>query len=218
VVKSKREAKATNGSVDFLFGLTLNHEICLRTNFNMAKDASAYTDEELVEGCLKNRRLSQEMLYRKYFSSMMRMCLRYTQDKSIALEILNTGFLRVFKKLEKYSFNGSLEGWIRRLIFHSLSDYFKKHNNQVHFLDLEDRDGPAPDNALSQLYLEDILKLVSYLPDATREVFYLYAIEGYTHVEIGKQLGISTGTSKWHLSNARQKLKQLIRTHYNHAG
>lgn len=184
----------------------------------MAKDAAAYTDEELIKGCLKNKRLSQEMLYRKYFNSMMRMCLRYTQDKSVALEILNTGFLRVFKKLDKYSYNGSLEGWIRRLIFHSLSDHFKKHNNQVHFLDLEERDGPAPGNALNQLYLEDILKLVSFLPDATKEVFYLYAIEGYTHVEIAKQLGISTGTSKWHLSNARQRLKKLIRTHYNHAG
>ncbi|MBV6655325.1 MAG: sigma-70 family RNA polymerase sigma factor [Mameliella sp.] len=184
----------------------------------MAKDAAAYTDEELIKGCLKNKRLSQEMLYSKYFNSMMRMCLRYTQDKSVALEILNTGFLRVFKKLDKYSYNGSLEGWIRRLIFHSLSDHFKKHNNQVHFLDLEERDRPAPGNALNQLYLEDILKLVSFLPDATKEVFYLYAIEGYTHVEIAKQLGISTGTSKWHLSNARQRLKKLIRTHYNHAG
>ncbi len=184
----------------------------------MAKDASAYTDEELVRGCLNNERLAQERLYRKYFNSMMRMCLRYTQDKNTALDILNTGFLRVFKKLHKYSFNGSLEGWIRRLVFHSLSDYFKKHKTAVHFLDLEDRDGPIRERALSQLYLEDILKLVSFLPDATQEVFCLYAIEGYTHVEIAKQLNISVGTSKWHLSNARKKLKQLIRMHYHHAG
>ncbi len=184
----------------------------------MAKDASQYSDEDLVTGCLDNQRFAQEMLYRKYFGSMMRMCMRYTQDKDVALEILNAGFLRVFTKLHTFAFSGSLEGWIRRLVFHSLSDYFKKHTKPVRFLDLEDRDSPAPSEALSNLYLEDILKLADQLPDATRRVFQLYAVEGYTHVEIAQQINISVGTSKWHLSNARQKLQQLIRTHYNHAG
>ncbi len=177
-----------------------------------------YSDEELVKGCLKNDRFSQEMLYRKYFAGMMRMCLRYTQDREVAMDILNTGFLRVFKKLHTFAFSGSLEGWIRRLVFHSLSDYFKKHSKQVHFLDLEERDAPIRAGALSRLHFEDILKLADMLPDATREVFYLYAIEGYTHVEIAGKINISVGTSKWHLSNARKKLKQLIRTYYNHAG
>ena len=177
-----------------------------------------YSDRDLVEGCLGNDRFSQEMLYRKYFPAMMRMIQRYTQDREAAMDILNTGFLRVFKKLDTFAFSGSLEGWIRRLIFHSLSDYFKKHSRQVYFLELEDRDAPLKEGALSKLYFEDILKLVEMLPDATREVFYLYAIEGYTHVEIAKKANISVGTSKWHLSNARKKLKQLIRTHYNHAG
>ena len=177
-----------------------------------------YSDQDLVKGCLKNDRLSQEMLYRKYFRPMMRMINRYTQDQEVAMDILNTGFLRVFKKLDTFAFTGSLEGWIRRLIFHSLSDYFKKNSKQVYFLELEDRDAPLKEEALNQLYFEDILKLVDMLPKATREVFYLYAIEGYTHVEISKKINISVGTSKWHLSNARKKLKQLIRTYYNHAG
>lgn len=184
----------------------------------MAKDASKYEDEELVEGCLANRRFAQEMLYRKYFGSMMRMCLRYTQDKNQALEILNAGFLRVFNKLHTFSFSGSLEGWIRRLVFHSLSDYFRREVKPVHFLNLEERDGPAPEEALNRLYLEDIMLLTDRLPEMTRQVFYLYAVEGYTHLEIAKQLNISDGTSKWHLSKARQQLKQLIRTHYHHAG
>lgn len=180
--------------------------------------AEQYSDEELVEGCLKNSRFEQEMLYRKYFAAMMRMCLRYTQDRDSAMEIVNLGFLRVFKKLHLYSFSGSLEGWIRRLVFHSLSDYFKSSAKPVHFLELEERDAPAKDEILSKLYLEDLVKLVDLLPGATREVFYLYALEGYTHAEIAEKINISVGTSKWHLSNARQKLKQLIRTHYNHAG
>ncbi|MCO6476156.1 MAG: sigma-70 family RNA polymerase sigma factor [Phaeodactylibacter sp.] len=184
----------------------------------MRRKPEQYSDRELVEGCLENDRFSQEMLYRKYFASMMRMILRYTQDREVAMDILNTGFLRVFKKLDTFAFSGSLEGWIRRLVFHSLSDYFKKHSRQIHFLELEDRDAPLKEGALNNLYFEDILKLVEMLPDATKEVFYLYAIEGYTHVEIAQKINISVGTSKWHLSNARKKLKQLIRTHYNHAG
>lgn len=184
----------------------------------MRRRPEQYSDQELVEGCLENDRFSQEMLYRKYFASMMRMILRYTQDQEVAMDILNTGFLRVFKKLDTFAFSGSLEGWIRRLVFHSLSDYFKKNSRQIHFLELEDRDAPLKEGALNNLYVEDILKLVEMLPDATKEVFYLYAIEGYTHVEIAKKINISVGTSKWHLSNARKKLKQLIRTHYNHAG
>lgn len=183
----------------------------------MAKKAQ-HTERELVDGCIKNDRYAQEMLYRKYFNTMMRMVLRYTQDQEQAMEIINNGFLRVFKKLHTFSFSGSLEGWIRRLIFHSISDYFKRNAKAIYFLDLEDRDAPDRDTALDQLYLEDMMKLVDHLPDASKEVFYLYAVEGYNHREISEMLGISDGTSKWHLSNARKKLKQLIRTYYNHAG
>ncbi len=184
----------------------------------MSKDPSTYTEQELVEGCLKNDRFFQEALYRRYFQPMMRMCLRYTQDKDAAMEILNRGFLRVYSKLHTFAFSGSLEGWIRRLVFHSLSDHFRTRSNTVRFLNLEERDTAVEEEALDQLYLDDIMKLVDLLPDASRRVFYLYAIEGFTHVEIAKRLGISPGTSKWHLSNAREKLKQYIRTNYNHAG
>lgn len=176
-----------------------------------------YADKELVEGCTRNDRFSQEMLYRKYFPAMMRMCMRYTSDKEVAMEIINNGFLRVFQKIHLYGFTGSLEGWIRRLVFHSISDYFRKNDNPVYFMDIEDRDAPTRENALNKLYLEDILSLVDHLPNATREVFWLYAVEGYTHVEIADKIQISVGTSKWHLSMARQKLKQLIQTYYNNA-
>ncbi len=173
------------------------------------------SERELVAGCVRNERYCQEMLYRQFFPAMLRMCMRYTQDREVALEIINTGFLRVFQKLHTFSFNGSLEGWIRRLVFHSLSDYYKKNNRSLHFLSVEDRDAPISSEALSQLYLEDLMKLVDRLPDATQRVFVLYAIEGFTHEEIGDQLGISSGTSKWHLASARKKLKQWINQQHN---
>lgn len=179
------------------------------------------SEKELVEGCVRNDRFAQELLYRKYFAAMIRMCMRYTQDRDEAMEIVNMGMLRVFKKLHTFAFKGSLEGWVRRLVFHALSDHFKKKDKPVHFLSIEDRDAPVPESALQNLYLEDILKLVDHLPDATREVFILYAIEGFTHVEIAERSNISVGTSKWHLAMARKQLKQLIHEHYksnNYAG
>jgi len=136
--------------------------------------------------------------------------MRYTSDRNIAMEIVNTGFLRVFKKLHTFQFTGSLEGWIRKLVYHSLSDYYKKNSKYLQFLVFEERDRSVEEEALSNIYAEDIMKMVEKLPPATQRVFKLYAIEGFTHVEIAKKNSISVGTSKWHLSVAREKLKELI--------
>jgi RNA polymerase sigma-70 factor (ECF subfamily) len=169
-----------------------------------------YSERELVEGCIRNDRYSQELLYRKHFDTMIRMCVRYTEDRDIAMEIVNNGFLRVFKKLHTFSFKGSLEGWIRKLVYHSLSEYFKKNSKYLQFIVLEDRDTSINEHALSKIYEEDLLKLIDELPPATKEVFRLFAIEGFTHNEIAARVSISEGTSKWHLSAARKRLKQLI--------
>lgn len=167
-------------------------------------------ERALVEGCVQNNRQAQEALYRRFFPAMMAMCLRYTHDREEAMTIVNNGFLRVFQKLHTYSFKGSLEGWIRRLVFHSLSDHFKAQPKNVHFLVFEEADQRADNPALPNLYFEDLLGLVDKLPPATREVFYLFAIEGYSHIEIAEITGISEGTSKWHLHAARTRLKELI--------
>lgn len=169
-----------------------------------------YTDEELVAGCVENNRMCQELLYRKYFPTMMQMCLRRTNDREEAMTIVNNGFLRIFKKIHLYSFKGSLEGWIRRLVWHSLADHFRGQSKSLHYLVFEERDQVEPSSPAQNLYFEDLVQLIDLLPAATREVFQLYAIEGYSHKEIGQQLNISVGTSKWHLSSARKKLKELI--------
>ena len=164
----------------------------------------------MVKGCIKNNRTYQEALYRRFYPVMIRMCMRYTSDRNIAMEIVNTGFLRVFKKIHTFQFTGSLEGWIRKIVYHSLADHFKKQSNNVHFLALEKGDKPKDDYVLESLYAGDILKLVDKLPEATRRVFILYAVEGYKHHEIAEAINISVGTSKWHLSEARKKLKSFL--------
>ncbi len=188
----------------------------------MRKNREDYSEEELVAGCVRNDRYSQELFYRRFAPGMLRMCLRYTSDREEAMDIVNTGMLRVFQKIDTYAFKGSLEGWVRRLVFHALADHFRKGDRKVQFLSLEDRDRPDPAAALHNLYIEDIFQLVDKLPEASREVFWLYAVEGYSHAEIGERLGISEGTSKWHLSTARQKLRNLLEKQYfkrnNYAG
>lgn len=175
-----------------------------------------HTEKEIVAGCAANSRYYQEILYRKYFPVMLKMCMRYTEDRDVALEIINNGFLKVFQKIDTFTFSGSLEGWIRRVVFHCLSDYFRQNNSRkFDFLELDGRDAPTRSSALSDLYLEDILNLVDRLPDVSQRVFRLYAIEGYTHAEIGELLNMSEGTSKWYLSIARKELKEMINRQLN---
>ncbi len=172
-----------------------------------------YTEEELVKGCTDNNRQMQEQLYKRFFPAMMEMCLRRTDDREEAMSIVNNGFLRVFKKIHLYSFKGSLEGWIRRLVWHSLADHFREKQRYIHFLVFEERDAPHYESPAQQLFADDILRMVDELPASSAQVFRLYAIEGYSHAEVGEIMGISEGTSKWHLATARQKLKQLIHQH-----
>ena len=179
-------------------------------------------ETEIVAGCVRNERKCQEILYRQHFPAMIQMCLRYSNgDKERALEILNDGFLRVFKKIDTFEFKGSLEGWIRRLVFHAISDYFRsnqKYLDNIVFSDVlpEAKNGcviaryEATEGVLSSLYYDDLIKTIEVLPPATRAVFRLYAIEGFSHAEIGAQLAISVGTSKWHLSMAREQLKKVL--------
>jgi RNA polymerase sigma-70 factor (ECF subfamily) len=179
-----------------------------------------YSEEEIIAGCINNNRKHQELLYRRYFPKMIRMCYRFTQDEDRAMQIVNDGFLRVFKKLEKYSSKGSFEGWIRKIVYHSISDHFRKESRYLKFIVLDGPEKETQSTALDDLYYDDLISLLDQIPPKSSLVFRLYAIEGYSHQEIAGQLNISDGTSKWHLSNARIHLKSILesRTKTNYAG
>lgn len=163
-----------------------------------------------IDGCVSNNRQSQEKLYRHFFPVMERMIRRYTQDEDQVISILNDGFLRVFKKIHLYKFTGSFEGWIRRLVYHSLSDYFRSNSKDLKFLVFEELPREKPVSPQNNLYYDDLLKLVKKLPEKHMQVFQLFAIEGYLHREIGEQMNISENTSKWYLREARKILQQSI--------
>ncbi len=142
---------------------------------------------------------------------MMSMCMRYMSDREIAARIVNDGFLKIFSRIDTFENKGSFEGWMRRIIFRCLSDTLRKESTYLKFLVFEDKDAGYKSEALSRLYEEDLLKLVDQIPSASAEVFLLYAVEGFSHKEIASKKNISIGTSKWHLSDARKKLRDLIR-------
>lgn len=165
---------------------------------------------ELIEGCIQNKRTFQEAFYRKHYPAMMRMVMSRVRDNEAGLEILNNGFLKAFKNMSSYSGQGSLEGWLRRLVLNCLSDYFRSNKTYMSKVVFEEVEESAHQNGLTNLYFKDLIHLLDQLPPATKKVFSLYAIEGYKHQEISDMLQISTGTSKWHLANARNKLKSLL--------
>ncbi len=179
---------------------------------------SYISDQDLIKGSAANDRRSQEFLYKKYFKKMFVMCCRYTSDENIICEIVNDAFLSVFKNITKFENRGSLEGWIRRITFNTLSDHFRKEKKDIRFIFLEDKDfNNIPEcKNISELHdYDDIISKINTLQGSFKDVFIKYAIEGYNHKEIGEELGISEGTSKWYLSESRKKLQLLFSTPQN---
>jgi len=154
---------------------------------------------------------------------MERMVLRYTQDEDKIIDILNNGFLKIFKKIDHYGYQGSFEGWVRKIIFRSLSDYFRKSQKDLAFLIYEEEYKKQPSQSSEhKLYYQDLISLLDKLPSTQLQVFQLFAIEGYSHKEISEQLQLNQNTCRWHLAEARKILKaeykKVYNTDYNEAG
>jgi RNA polymerase sigma factor (sigma-70 family) len=166
--------------------------------------------QELITGCARNERSAQEKMYRLFYGRMMSVVRRYIDHPEQAEEVLNNGFLRAFQKVDQYNFQGSFEGWLRKIVFHAVSDYVKQNVKYNDNIVLIEKDDYVNKDHAERMYYNQLLELVQSLPDATRAVFNMYVMDGFTHKEIGKTLGISEGTSKWHLSEGRRLLKGKI--------
>ena len=170
-----------------------------------------YTEVEIVNGCLRNERKWQERLYRQYFRKMFTMCCVYANDDQEAMDLLNHGFLRVFTKLNQYEFKGSLEGWIRKVIYHQIINIISTDQKRKQTVPLETHHEYISTHTIDPTDIEYYKNLLDQIPPASARVFSLFAEQGYSHQEIADQLNISSGTSKWHLANARTLLQQLIK-------
>ncbi len=178
----------------------------------LAYTVSGQTSElqELIDGCIRNDRNAQEKIYKLFYPKMMSLVRRYIDREMQAEEVLNNGFLRAFQKVEQYTFKGSFEGWLRKIVFHAVSDYVKQNVQYNDKVVLIEKDQFVQKDHADRLYYDQLLQLVEALPASTRAVFNMYVMEGYSHKEIGKILSISEGTSKWHLSEGRRVLKERI--------
>jgi RNA polymerase sigma-70 factor (ECF subfamily) len=145
---------------------------------------------------------------------MASICLRYTRNHEDAIEVLHNGFLKVFKNIHTYDVSrASLYTWIRTIIINSAIDFVRQRGKFHTNIELEKVEEPAIDaDAIQRMSAQEVLQLVQKLSPATQTVFNLYVVEGYNHREIANLLGISEGTSKWHLSEARKQLQKLLQT------
>ena len=170
-------------------------------------------DIELINGCINNSRRAQEQLYQRFYGPMSAICLRYTRNEEDAIEVLHNGFMKVYKNIHSYdSSKASLYTWIRKIMVNSAIDFIRQRS-RFSVSELEKAEEPRIDaEAVHRLSAQELLKLVQQLSPATQTVFNLYVIEGYNHREIANLVGISEGTSKWHLSEARRQLQKLLET------
>ncbi len=168
-----------------------------------------YDPEELVRACGKGKAAAQKQLYEQYERPMMALCARYIPQQQEAEDVLMQGFVKVFQKIDSYKFEGSFEGWLRRVFVNECLMHLRKKTHLT--ASLEQAEGQMA-TVSAVLEADELLALVQALPTGYRTVFNLYAIEGYSHQEIAQQLGISEGTSKSQLSKARQMLQSRLKT------
>lgn len=170
-----------------------------------------HTTEDLINDCRKGSRKAQEMLYKQFAAKMLAVCMRYAVDKMEAEDMLQNGFVRVFQKINDYRGEGAFEGWVRRIMVHSSIEYYRKHHKMMH-VEMDDTVPGQSVNAAAAANLDarDLMAMIQRLSPGYRMVFNLYAIEGYSHKEIGEIIGISEGASKSQLSRARAILKEQV--------
>jgi RNA polymerase sigma factor (sigma-70 family) len=170
------------------------------------------TDEQIVQGCIKKDAIAQRHLYDRFSRKMMGVCLRYCDNHEEAEDVVQNGFVSVFQNIEAFRGSGSLEGWIRKIMVNTALTNIRKNKKLKLNIELESVEFMLPSsNYMSESFAaKDLLKIIQTLPTGFRTVFNLYAIEGYSHKEIGEMLGISEGTSKSQYSRAKAHLQKII--------
>ena len=169
-------------------------------------------ESALVKKCIDGDQRAQRELFETFAPKMLGVCMRYAKSVDEAEDVLQDGFVKVFAKLSYYSRSGSLEGWIRKIIVNTALDQIRKNVKFKNNIALDDVDYKLElkGNVLESLAAEDLLELINKMPKGYKVVFNMFAIEGYSHKEIAKELNISENTSKSQYSRARSYLKKQL--------
>ena len=170
------------------------------------------SEEEILQGCLKNQPAAQQELYSKYSPKMLSVCYRFARNREDAEDMLQEGFIRVFTQIHQFQSKGSFEGWIRRIIVHTCINHLKKHKKfndsvdiaQAHTLHVRE------DSVPSIIQAKQVVECIRMLPIGYRTVLNLFAIDGYTHREIAGMLDIEESTSRSQYTRAKAMLEQIL--------
>jgi len=171
-----------------------------------------------IERCAVNNRESQKKIYTSFYGYAMAVCDRYTNNQDDAIEILNDGFLKVFKEIYRYKpaytdVVSSFKGWLRKIMVYTAIDHFRKNHKHQFTTDLDNgviQVASHAEDALDRISYEEIIRSIQDLTPGYRTVFNLFIIEGFTHEEIAEKIGISIGTSKSNLAKARRQLQKIL--------
>lgn len=174
-------------------------------------------DEGLIAQCIHGDRKAQLRLYDQCYSYMMAICIRYCKDRQEAGSRLNLAFLKVLQHLNQFDNSGSFKAWVSRITTRSIIDEFRSQQNHYKhtvYYGQPSQDYQWPEEEMNhiaeEIDLDHLMALINNLSPMAKQVFNLFAIDGYGHKEIGDMLQISEGTSKWHLHEARKKLQESI--------
>ena len=176
-----------------------------------------HVTDELISKCRKGKYKAQVELYKQCYSPFMQICKRYLKDHSIAGEVLNDAYMKVIDNLHRFETGKPFFPWANRICVNTVIDYLRKLKRQPFVLDINEYHGSDSEDKLKsfskaskEMDAEAIYSLIAALPERMRIVFNMFAIEGYSHKEIGEKMDISEGTSKWYLNQARTKLQEQL--------
>lgn len=178
-------------------------------------DGHEYSDSDLVKGCAGGDRRSQEILYRRYFSFAMSVCIRYTRDENEAMEIVNDSYMKVLEGLSDFDSSRPFKPWYGKVLVNTAIDYYRKNLKHNDFLSIDTitETGEQEPEIEAELSVNDILTLYGHLPGHYKITFNLFEIEGYSHEEIGQMLGVTASTSRSNLARAKKMLRELYNRH-----
>ena len=170
------------------------------------------TEEQLIKECISGNAIAQKEFYDLFAKKMMGVCLRYSNDPIEAQDVLQDGFIKVFTKLPKFVNKGSLEGWIRRIMVNTALDQYRKNKKRQRDVEIDAVSFKLEKDEfiIESITAKDLLKIIQTIPEGYRVVFNLFAIEGYSHKEIAKKLGVTESTSKSQFSRAKKMLRRLL--------
>ncbi len=169
------------------------------------------SEKELIQQCLKNNRHYQEIFYRKYADKMYSVCLIYAENEDDACDVLQDGFIKIFNKLYQFDTGKPIEAWMRKIFINTALEIFRKNKRKREvYKEYHRNSGKTYVDIIDNIGAKEIRNFVNMLPAKARMVLKLFAIEGYSHIEISEMMGITVGTSKSQLYRARTILKKYI--------